>query len=217
MINGIAVVLILFGLTGCSNSRERDSRVDVLPYYNEASFTPQWFEDNESVPNDFHKLPEFSLINQNGEIFNEQSIEGKIVVADFFFTTCPGICPKMTNNMALVQDEFLNDDQVVLLSHSVTPAYDSIPILKEYGEMKGVNGKRWHLLTGNREVIYDLGRNSYFVEEDLGLSKDPNDFIHTENFVLIDKNRHIRGIYNGLNKTSINHLIADIRTLKEEK
>ena len=118
--------------------------------------------------------------------------------------------------MAVLQDEFLQDDDVLLLSHSVTPERDSVPVLKEYAENKGVISHKWHLVTGTQQEIYRLGRQDYFVEEDLGLNKEENKFLHTENFVLIDKNRHIRGIYNGLNKTSINQLIADIKTLKKE-
>jgi protein SCO1/2 len=102
------------------------------------------------------------------------------------------------------------------LSHSVTPEHDSIPVLKEYAEDKGIDSQKWHLVTGDRDQIYKLGRKDYFVEEDLGLEKDIDEFLHTENFVLIDKDKHIRGIYNGLNKTSVSQLIADIKTLKRE-
>ncbi|CAN0344778.1 unnamed protein product [Chrysoparadoxa australica] len=102
----------------------------------------------------------------------------------------------------------------MILSHSVTPNYDSVPVLKEYARMKNIVEGKWHLLTGDRDEIYALGRNSYFAEEDLGLAKDPDDFLHTENFILVDGNRHIRGIYNGLNKTAIQQLIIDIKTLE---
>ncbi|MGD1892572.1 MAG: SCO family protein [Cyclobacteriaceae bacterium] len=209
---------IVFGVSilGCeAPSKKEDSRVDQLPYYNEATFTPVWFETENEVPDDFHQIPSFSLVNQSGDSISEKDVDGKIFVADFFFTSCPGICPKMTSNMLLVQDAFLDTEKVVLLSHSVTPEYDSIPILKSYAEEKGVVKGKWHLLTGNREEIYDLGRNQYFVEEDLGLEKDPIDFIHTDNFVLLDGSRRIRGIYNGLNKTAINQLITDIKILKK--
>ena len=123
----------------------------------------------------------------------------------------------MTSNMKIVQEEFLNDDEVLLLSYSVTPDKDSVSVLREYALNKGVVSNKWHLVTGLQNEIYKLGRKDYFVEEDLGIDKDENDFLHTENFVLIDKNRHIRGIYNGLNKTSVNQLIKDIYTLKTEK
>jgi protein SCO1/2 len=191
------------------------SRVDTLPYYNEASFTPKWMDAKSDELKSFHKISDFSLTNQDGENITQKTFENKIYVADFFFTTCPGICPMMTKNMTLVQEAFKDDDAVLMLSHSVTPSIDSVPQLKKYAIEKSV-GKNWHLVTGDKKEIYDLGRKFYFVEEDLGKPKGLDDFLHTENFVLIDKNKHIRGIYNGLNKNSVIQLIADIKTLKTE-
>lgn len=208
-------VSMLILCSGCSKTKEKTSRVEELPYYSEATFTPQWF-DTGSVPDDFHQIPSFSLFNQNGKEITEKDLNGKITVVDFFFTTCPGICPKMTNNMLIVQEAHLKSQEVLILSHSVTPSYDSTDILMEYADQKGVIEGRWHLLTGERSTIYDLGRNQYFVEEDLGLEKDLDDFIHTENFILIDQKRRIRGIYNGLNKSAIQQLIVDIETLRKE-
>ena len=207
-------VLALLLLSCSQTSTKQDNQSLALPYYKEPTFTPHWYDKASAVPAGFHQIPAFSLYNQLGETITEEDINGKITVVDFFFTTCPGICLKMTNNMALVQEAFLNDDEVMLLSHSVTPEYDSVAVLQAYAQKKGVQSRRWHLLTGNREEIYELGRYHYFVEEDLGLDKDPDDFIHTENFVLIDGQRRIRGIYNGLNKTAIAQLIADIKALK---
>lgn len=205
--------------SSCGNEApqtHKDSRVSTLPYYSEATFTPHWLSPESKELKIFHQIPDFRLINQEGKTITQRTFNNKIYVVDFFFTTCPGICPKMTDNMGLVQKAFLEDDDVLLLSHSVTPETDSVSILKSYAEDKGVNSKIWHLVTGQREEIYDLGRNHYFVEEDLGLEKEPDDFLHTENFVLVDKNKHIRGIYNGLNKASVYQLVADILTLKEE-
>ena len=153
----------------------------------------------------------------NGKIYKLiNNIDDKIYVADFFFTTCPGICLKMTGNMVKVQEAFKDDPEVLLLSHSVTPSIDSVPVLKNYADKNGVMENKWHLVTGDKTEIYDLGRNQYFVENDLGVPKDINDFLHTENFLLIDKNKHIRGIYNGLNRASIAQLITDIKALKLE-
>lgn len=204
-------------LSNCKKSKKDDftSRVDELPYYNEESFTPKWMHSSSKDLESFHKIPDFNLINQNGEKISQKTFDNKIYVADFFFTTCPGICPMMTKNMHLVQDAFKNDDEVLLLSHSVTPTIDSIPQLKKYAINKNV-GKNWHLVTGDKKEIYDLGRQAYFVENDLGEPKGIDDFLHTENFILVDKNKHIRGIYNGLNKNSVKQLIADIKTLKKE-
>lgn len=214
MINKVYFPFLFLILIACGQPAEKQSRVPQLPYYQEATFTPQWFSDKEKLPKDFHQIPSFSLTNQLGEKITEKDVKGKVYVVDFFFTACPGICPKMTKNMGLVQEAFKKDQEVLLLSHSVTPEYDSIPVLKRYADIKGVIAHKWHLLTGKRKEIYELGRHFYFVEEDLGLEKDQGDFLHTENFVLIDQDRHIRGIYNGLNKTSVQQLIADIKTLK---
>lgn len=200
----------------CKEKSQNNSRVDTLPFYDEATFTPHWIAPNDLSLDSFHRISPFQLYNQEGDTITEQFFEGKIYVVDFFFTICPGICPKMTTNMMKLQEEFLTDDKVWLLSHSVTPEMDSVSILKRYAKIKGISAKTWHLVTGDKDDIYKLGRKDYFVEEDLGLSKEEDEFLHTENFVLIDKNRHIRGIYNGLNKTSINQLIVDIKTLKME-
>lgn len=211
------LVLAILFFIGCKKAKKQDvtSRVNELPYYKEASFTPKWIASNSEKLKSFHKIPDFSLTNQNGDNITHKTFENKIYVTDFFFTTCPGICPMMTKNMNLVQEAFKNDDSILMLSHSVTPTKDSVPQLKKYALEKNI-GKNWHLVTGNKKEIYDLGRKWYFVEENLGEPKGIDDFLHTENFILIDTNKHIRGIYNGLNKNSVKQLIADIKTLKNE-
>lgn len=209
--------LLGLGLMAChAPPGEKDSRVSALPYYREATFTPYWWPAGDPALDSLHQIPSFALINQEGDTITEQDLRGKVSIANFFFTVCPGICPKMTHNLTLVQKAFRHDPEVLLLSHSVMPAMDSVPVLKAYAEAKGVESGRWHLLTGKREQLYALGRNAYFVEEDLGLAKEADEFLHTENLVLIDRDLHIRGIYNGLSKNDIHQLIADIRTLKEE-
>ncbi len=213
----LTLVLVAFFCCKETVKEEKTSRVGNLPYYNDPSFTPNWLVLGNDSVRGLHRIPRFTLINQLGDTISEKTFEDKIYIADFFFTSCPGICPKMTSNMLLVQNEFMEDDEVLLLSHSVTPEYDSVPILKHYGDAKGIIPNKWHLVTGNRKEIYGLGRFGYFVEEDLGIRKGEDDFLHTENFILVDKDKHIRGIYNGLNKTAIRQLIADIKTLKEER
>ena len=210
------VVMSLLAACKDSTVSEKSSRVVSLPYYQDASFTPNWLSTNSAETDAFHSIPDFNLVNQLGDTITHASFENTIYVTDFFFTICPGICPKMTDNMLILQKAFLEDDEVRFLSHSVTPKRDSVAVLKEYADNKGIIDNKWHLVTGDRTEIYDLGRNHYFVEEDLGIERDDDDFLHTENFLLIDKKKHIRGIYNGLNKAAINQLIADIKTLKEE-
>lgn len=192
------------------------SRVENLPYYSDESFTPHWLVPNSEEERNFHKIPDFKFVNQLGDTISQKNFNNKIYIADFFFTTCPGICLKMTGNMVKVQEAFKNDPEVLLLSHSVTPSIDSVSILKKYAEKNGIIDTKWYLVTGDKSEIYNLGRNQYFVENDLGVPKDINDFLHTENFLLVDKNKHIRGIYNGLNRASIADLITDIKSLKSE-
>ena len=220
---GLVLCCLLVALGSCKEQLKKEdikveetSRVAYLPYYSDESFTPHWLTPNTKEEEDFHKITDFNLVNQLGDSITQKTFEDKIYIADFFFTTCPGICLKMTGNMVKVQEAFKDDPEVLLLSHSVTPSIDSVPVLKNYAEKNGVMDNKWHLVTGDRTEIYDLGRNQYFVENDLGVPKDINDFLHTENFLLIDKNKHIRGIYNGLNRSSIAQLITDIKALKLE-
>ncbi len=194
-------------LAGCNQQAERK-----LPYYDSADFTPRWKMEADT----FHQIRSFNLTDQKGESFTEKAIAGKISVVDFFFTACPGICPKLAVSMAGLQKEFLDDDNIVLLSHSVMPDKDTPAVLQKYAAEKGVNFDKWKLLTGERDEIYDLGRKYYFVEEDEGLERDNDVFLHTENFVLIDSDRRIRGIYNGLDPSSMESLVADIKVLELE-
>ncbi|WP_074724071.1 SCO family protein [Flavobacterium frigoris] len=184
-----------------------------LPYYKSSDFVPVWeTPQNKS----FHKIRPFHLVDQEGKSFSEKELDGKITVVDFFFTSCPGICPKMTNSMSKIQAEFKNDDQIQLVSHSVTPDKDSVPVLAAYAKKKNIQYNKWKLLTGDKEEIYNLGRKFYFIEEDLGENNDSFIFLHTENFVLIDKTRIIRGIYNSLDPSSMQSLVEDIKVLEKE-
>lgn len=163
----------------------------------------------------YHKIADFSLINQNGKTITQNDYKDKIYIADFFFTTCQTICPIMTNHMSKIQKEIMNDDEVMLLSHSVTPKIDTVAQLKRYAIRKGVNDKKWNLVTGDKKEIYQLARKSYLAVKDNG-DGGPFDMVHTENFMLIDKKRQIRGFYDGTNPEDIDKLLADIAILKEE-
>lgn len=161
----------------------------------------------------YHKIADFSLINQNGDTITQDTYKDKIYVADFFFTTCPNICPIMTDHMYQIQKETFNDDDIMLLSHTVTPEIDSVAQLKKYAKAKGVNDKKWHLVTGSKKQIYELARKSYLAVETDG-NGDEYDMIHTENFMLIDKKQQIRGFYDGTKPEDIDKLLNDIETLK---
>ena len=203
-------------VTGCDEQTLNTTNTS-LPFYNTASFTPEWIDATSSKYDSIHTIPAFSFINQNSDTINNQTFTNKIYVADFFFTSCPGICKKLTKNLSLVQNAFKNDAEVLLLSHSVTPETDSVPRLKQYATQFGVIDGKWHLVTGNRQAIYNIARQAYFADEDLGIAKNENDFLHTENMVLIDKHKRIRGVYKGTLETDMQHLIADINALKQEK
>ncbi|MDV7186317.1 SCO family protein [Lutibacter sp. TH_r2] len=187
-----------------------------LPVFNPADVNPKLVDESVVHVRRNHKIADFELINQNGDTITYADYEGKIFVADFFFTRCLTICPVMTNNIGKLQEVFLNDDDVKFLSHSVTPVMDSVPILKAYAIKKGVIDKKWNITTGPKPHIYNLARKSYFAvldEGDGGLQ----DFVHTENFVLVDKKRQIRGFYDGTDNEEIERLIEDIKLLQKEK
>jgi protein SCO1/2 len=190
---------------------------DSLPYYESADFTPKWIAPDSAELEDFHRIKAFSFVNQDGKEITEQHFAQHIYVANFFFTTCPGICPMIRSKLSKVQEKFIDDDTINIVSHSIRPTTDTISMLHDYAKKNGIVSGKWHLLTGDKDTIYNLARTAYFANEDLGNLQNTNDFLHTENVLLIDKNRHIRGIYNGLNTSSINHLIADIAVLKNER
>ncbi len=184
-----------------------------LPYYGSAELTPHWLSIGDEALLDFHRIPAFSFVNQVGETVTEKTVSGEVYVASFFFSTCPGICPRIRSKLSDVQSRFINDDSVQILSHSIRPSTDTIDVLQEYGRANNVVPGKWHLLTGDQTATYELARDAYFANEDLGKVQSADDFLHTENLLLIDQNRHIRGVYNGLNTSSVAHLITDIESL----
>lgn len=206
----------LFLLLVCFACARQEPEVVSLPYYNDAALTPYWPESTDQHADSLHAVLPFALTNQFGDQVSRATVEGKIYVADFFFTSCPGICAKMAQNMGKIQQAFTEDDDVLLLSHSVTPEIDSVQVLYRYAEAHGVEPQKWHLLTGQRRQIYQLARDGYFADEDIDLDKDENQFLHTENFYLIDRKGHIRGIYKGTYPLDVEQLIADIAMLKSE-
>ncbi|WP_242083851.1 SCO family protein [Aestuariivivens sediminis] len=186
-----------------------------LPIYQPAHVSSELVDSTIQYKKKYHKIGHFSLINQNGQTITEAHYSEKIYVADFFFTTCQTICPIMTDHMVAIQKEILNDDEVMLLSHTVTPEIDTVAQLKRYAIRKGVVDKKWNLVTGDKKQIYDLARKSYLAVKDHG-NGGPFDMIHTENFMLIDKKGQIRGFYDGTNPEDIHQLLEDIKHLKKE-
>ena len=187
----------------------------VLPIYQPSMVNYELVDSTLQHVKKYHKIAPFSFENQNGKTITQDDYEGKIYIADFFFTTCPTICPKMTANMGSIQEEILNDSSVMLLSYSVTPKIDSVPRLKKYAIEKGVNDEKWNLLTGNKKEIYTMARKSYLVVKENG-DGGPYDMIHTENFILVDPKKRIRGFYDGTDTLAMRELLIDLEILKDE-
>jgi len=186
-----------------------------LPIYQPAMVNYELVDSTLQHQKKFHRIADFNLRNQNGQWVSQKDYQNKIYVADFFFTTCPTICPVMTKNMVAIQQAFANDPQIKLLSHSVTPEIDSVAQLKKYALEKGVNDQKWNLVTGDKKQIYELARKSYLAVKEDG-DGGPFDMIHTENFILIDPDKRIRGFYDGTNSLEIKQLIRDVSSLKTE-
>ncbi len=185
----------------------------MLPVFQPSMVDQSLVDSTLHYKKKYHTISDFDLINQNGEKITQKNYKDKIYVADFFFTTCPTICPIMTKNMVQVQNSILNDTDVLLLSHSVTPAIDTVAQLKKYALEKGVIDSKWNLVTGDKKQIYELARKSYLAVKNDG-DGGPYDMIHTENFILVDKERRIRGFYDGTNKEEIEKLLSDLEILK---
>ena len=187
----------------------------VLPIYQPSMVNYELVDSTLQHLKKYHKIAPFSFENQNGKTITQDDYEGKIYIADFFFTTCPTICPKMTANMGSIQEEILNDSTVMLLSYSVTPKIDSVQQLKKYAIEKGINDEKWNLLTGNKKEIYAMARKSYLVVKEDG-DGGPYDMIHTENFILVDPKKRIRGFYDGTDTLAMRELLIDLEILKDE-
>ena len=185
-----------------------------LPIYNPSDVNPELVDTTVQYISKYHTISDFSFTNQNGKTITQKDYEGKIYVADFFFTTCKSICPKMTTNLVEVQKAFLDNSKVKLLSFSVMPDVDSVSVLKEYAKINSVIDSKWNLVTGDKKAIYALARKSYLAVKQ-GKPEELYDMVHTENFVLVDSKRRIRGFYDGTKKEEIQRLIEDINWLCE--
>ena len=184
----------------------------TLPIFNPSDVNPELVDTTVQYVRKYHTVSDFLFINQNGDTITQKNYEGKIYVADFFFTTCGSICPKMTTNMIDIQTAFINNPKVLLLSHTVFPEIDSVSVLKAYAKKNGVIDTKWNLVTGDKKEIYSMARKSYLAVK-LGKPEELYDMVHTENFILIDAKRQIRGFYDGTDKKEIQRLIEDIHFL----
>ena len=187
--------------------------IETLPIYQPAEVNEKLVDSSIIHVSKYHKISDFILTNQNGKEITQADYKDKIYVADFFFTTCQDICPVMTKNMYELQEELKNDNEILLLSHTVIPEFDTVKRLKEYAIENNVDDSKWNLVTGDKKQIYELARKSYLAVEDSNFNEF--DMIHTENFMLIDKEKQIRGFYDGTNSEEINRLLKDIEILKQ--
>ncbi|MCH7784175.1 MAG: SCO family protein [Bacteroidetes bacterium] len=187
---------------------------EILPVYQPAEVNTELVDSTVQHVKKYHTIADFSLTNQNGITITQKDYKDKIYVADFFFTTCQTICPVMTDHMLIIQEKIKDDPEILLLSYTVTPTIDSVAQLKKYAVDKGVNDAKWNLVTGDKKQIYDLARKSYLAAKDVPYN--PYDLIHTENFILIDKKKRIRGFYDGTKMAAIEQLLYDIEILKKE-
>ncbi len=187
----------------------------TLPIYQPSMVNADLVDTTIQYVRKYHKIADFKLVNQNGDTITQDYYKDKIYLVDFFFTTCQTICPIMTDNMVKVQEKIKNNPEVFLLSHTVIPAADSVPVLKKYAQENGVIDKKWNLVTGDKKQIYDLARKSYLASKSTG-DGGKYDLIHTENLVLVDKNKQIRGLYDGTDPKSFKAVIEDIDILQKK-
>ena len=209
------IVLILFSVVTISLFYSALKPQKTLPIYNPADVNPELVDSTVQYKSKYHTIADFSFVNQNGDTITQKNYEGKIYVADFFFTTCGSICPKMSTNLVDVQKAVLNNPKVMLLSHTVFPEVDSVSVLKEYAIKYGVVDSKWNLVTGDKKEIYKMARKSYLAVKQ-GRPDQLYDMVHTENFVLVDQKRRVRGFYDGTNKDEIKRLLEDIDFLCKE-
>lgn len=212
-----AVLSLPLLLAAACQSSPADGAPTALPYYSEKTFMPAWYEA-DALPGDLHAIPAFALLDQHGDRVGEAALDGRITIANFFFTDCAGICPTTMVSLSRLNAQFADDPEVSLVSHSVMPEVDSVAKLHDFADRIGAQAPKWYLLTGDAEEIFSLARTAYFADEDLGVERaaDDSSILHSESFYLLDGSRRIRGIYNGMNRASVDQLVADVRTLQSE-
>lgn len=195
--------------TSCSDSERK------LPIYGERDTVTKTVDGKEVVDTIYNTIPAFSFVNQDGDTVSEKTVAGKIYVTDFFFTTCPTICPVMKRQMIKVFNDIKEKPDVMILSHSIDPEHDTPQVLKKYAQDLGIQGKQWQFLTGEKEKIYEIGQQNYLSTAKEDKSAEGG-YIHSGAFILVDKERHVRGMYDGTTEEGTQKLIADIKILQEE-
>ncbi len=211
-----AIVLLVLSIVIVSIFYQILKPREVLPIFQPAQVNEELVDSTIQHVKKYHTIADFSLINQNGKTVTQDTYNNKIYIADFFFTTCQTICPIMTDHMVILQNKLKLDPDIMLLSHTVTPEIDSVAQLKKYALNKGVLDSKWNLVTGDKKEIYQLARKSYLAVKSNGNGGE-YDMIHTENFILVDQKKRIRGYYDGTLEEDIESLLNDIDILKKEQ
>jgi len=216
------VILLVFGIVFFAGVTvayfilsEKKNELTKLPVFNPNELNTELVDESQRNVTKDHKVDDFLFYNQEGKKVTLEDVKDKVYVADFFFTTCPGICPKMKKQMSRVYEEFKNRSDFILLSHTVMPEVDSVEVMAEFAKKQGAVSEKWMFLTGEKKEIYRMARQSYFAVKTKG-DGGPDDFIHTENFILVDKNLRLRGFYDGTSTEDVDRLIQDIYTLYKE-
>lgn len=207
------LVLIVVFAAGSTASYQILKPKPRLPIFNPTDLNPAVVDDDLERVGRGHRIGNFNLVDQWGNAVDSSLLSGKIYVADFFFTTCPSICIDMGRNFQKVQQAYMDESRVNLVSHTVMPEVDSVEVMHAYGQRMGAIKGKWHLLTGEKRELYRLARRQYFAVMEEGSSFDEHDFIHTENVILIDENKRIRGFYDGTDDLQMDQLIRDIQIL----
>ncbi len=188
-------------------SKSKKEPIRVLPY-----FGPKYTVKNDTT---FHTVPAFNFVDQNNEAVSEMTFQNKVYVTEYFFTTCQSICPIMNNYLMMVDSAFRSRNDVMILSHTVDPENDSVPVLHDYAVAHNADAKKWRFVTGDKKKLYEMARKGYLLNAEDG-NGGSEDFIHTQNFALVDKDRHIRGFYDGTDSIEVNRLIREIKILLHE-
>ncbi len=209
--------ILIAGITVAIYVNMQDYGPDELKVYQPKDVNPELKDNTINYNEKNHRIGAFTFLDQEGDTITKKDVEGKIYVTDYFFTTCPTICPKMTAQLERVQERYKDDPEILILSHTVHPENDTVEVMARYAKSHGAIPKKWYFLTGDKEELYKLARQSYFVLKpaEVGEPGDAgSDFIHTNNFVLIDQKGRIRGYYDGTNPLEVDQLMDDILKLK---
>ena len=208
--------LLALSASSCLTGEFERKEEETLPFFNRPDWTPEWIQEGTAGYDSIHTIPPFSLIDQYGRPFTESDLDGRIHVASFFFTRCRSVCPRMNGNLLELRRMLRDEKDLLMVSFSVDPQNDSVPVLRRYAEDMGMDSAGWRLITGDREAIYRLAKRDYFAGDSIGYAEPLETFLHTENLVLVDGRRRIRGVYNGTLRTEVGRMEEDIRIMLRE-